>query len=412
MSAALAVALFLSAQPEAIRFPQAVDRSLKDTPAMRIAELDVDRALALVGEARAPSLPTLYASGSFTHLDHERVVGTNVAIPRDSVNATLTLSVPLIAPNRWAVWWRAYQSAVAQRATSDDVRRQVALFGARSWLTVLGQKRVLAAAVLARDTSKAHLDFAKQRRQGGVGNRLDEVRAAQELAVAQTQLENAAAGLVRVQEALGVAIGADVALDAVDEEPDLGLLRSESDALNGVPTRLDVKAAQVRDDVAKAQTRVDWADYLPILALLAQPIYQNPPLLTQPLNGWQVQAVLTLPLYDGSLRYEQAKERRAVAKQTDAQLEQTLRQAKSEVRGAFDVLTHTDDALKAARDAAVSAKEALELATLAYAGGIGTNLDVIDAERRFRDAETAAAVAEDASRQARLDLLAAAGRFP
>jgi outer membrane protein TolC len=40
------------------------------------------------------------------------------------------------------------------------------------------------------------------------------------------------------------------------------------------------------------------------------------------------------------------------------------------------------------------------------------HLEVIDAERQARDAETQAAIAEDAAREARLDLLAAAGRFP
>src|SRR6185295_6251874 len=143
----------------------------------------------------------------------------------------------------------------------------------------------------------------------------------------------------------------------------------------------------------------DWADYLPILTLLGQPIVQDPPTLTQPLTGAQAQVVLTLPLYDGSLRYAQARERDAIAGEAAAQLEQSLRQARSEARSAFDVLEHTDAGLKAARDAAVSAQQALELANIAYAGGIGTNLDVIDAERRFRDAEVSVAVAEDASRQ-------------
>jgi hypothetical protein len=38
--------------------------------------------------------------------------------------------------------------------------------------------------------------------------------------------------------------------------------------------------------------------------------------------------------------------------------------------------------------------------------------EVIDAARQARDAETQAAVSEDAAREARLDLLAATGRFP
>jgi outer membrane protein TolC len=41
-----------------------------------------------------------------------------------------------------------------------------------------------------------------------------------------------------------------------------------------------------------------------------------------------------------------------------------------------------------------------------------TNIEVIDAERRARDAQTTAVIADDTARQARLDLLAATGRFP
>ena len=54
----------------------------------------------------------------------------------------------------------------------------------------------------------------------------------------------------------------------------------------------------------------------------------------------------------------------------------------------------------------------VELAELSYRAGATSNIEVVDAERRAREAETAYAVAEDASRQARLDLLAACGRFP
>ena len=73
------------------------------------------------------------------------------------------------------------------------------------------------------------------------------------------------------------------------------------------------------------------------------------------------------------------------------------------MRIAFEAVQRADDAL---------AQEALELSQLAYRAGATTNIDVIDAERRALDAETDAAVAEDSSRQARLDLLAASGRFP
>ena len=75
-------------------------------------------------------------------------------------------------------------------------------------------------------------------------------------------------------------------------------------------------------------------------------------------------------------------------------------------------MRRNDLALQASREAARLAEEALQMTTTAYRAGATNELDVLDAERRFRDAQTAAATAEDNARQARIDLLAATGRFP
>jgi outer membrane protein TolC len=54
----------------------------------------------------------------------------------------------------------------------------------------------------------------------------------------------------------------------------------------------------------------------------------------------------------------------------------------------------------------------LQITTTAFEVGATTNLEVIDAQRSARDAETIATLAEDAVRRAHLDLLVALGRFP
>jgi outer membrane protein TolC len=121
---------------------------------------------------------------------------------------------------------------------------------------------------------------------------------------------------------------------------------------------------------------------------------------------------LSVPFYDGGLRYGQAKERAALRSEAEAGLQGTLRQARSDVRTAFEEVRRADAALRAAQQAARLAESGLQLAEIAYRAGALTNIEVIDAERTARDAETAVAVAEDGARQARLDLLAASGRFP
>lgn len=54
----------------------------------------------------------------------------------------------------------------------------------------------------------------------------------------------------------------------------------------------------------------------------------------------------------------------------------------------------------------------MQITDVAFREGATTNIEAIDAQRRARDAETAAVIAEDAARQARLELLVATGRFP
>lgn len=88
------------------------------------------------------------------------------------------------------------------------------------------------------------------------------------------------------------------------------------------------------------------------------------------------------------------------------------RQAQSEVRTAREAVAATGRALESARAAAEQANEVLRITDVAFREGATTNIEVLDAQPRVRDAETAAAIAEDALRRARLDLLVALGRFP
>jgi outer membrane protein TolC len=176
--------------------------------------------------------------------------------------------------------------------------------------------------------------------------------------------------------------------------------------------RADVQLRQRAAEASDRTVRHAFADYLPTLRLLATPFYQNPATPTIPDTGWQVTLAASLPLYDGGLRYGLQNERKARARQSHLHVEATLRQARSEVRDAFEEVRRADVTLDQARQSTAFARQALQLADLAYRNGTTTNLDVIDAQRRARDADTEVAVAEDSARQGRLDLLAATGHFP
>jgi outer membrane protein TolC len=407
----LPVAPAPSAAGGSISLADAVRRATTQNPAMAIALEEIHRAEALTQEARAGWFPTLTGNGVFTRLDSERDLSGRTLTPVNQLTANLSLNVPIVATKQWFLHSRAKENVDITRTSAVDTRRTLAVAAARTYLTVIAQHRVLESAQRAFINAKAHEDYAKSRFTGGVGNRLDSVRASEERATADARVKTQLVALARAEEALGVVVGSDLALDAA-EEPWLQAPTDVSHAIDQAATRPDVVAQRQRIASAHNAVRESWYDYVPVLAGVAAPFYTDPATSTLPQTGWQAQLILAIPFYDGGFRYGAREERLSLEAEAKSKLDQALRQLRSDVRIAFDAVRLADEALAGAREAAQLSREARELAELAYRAGASTNIEVIDAERNAVDTEISAAVAEDAARQARLDLLDATGRFP
>jgi len=396
--------------PPTMALKDAIGTALARNPTAIIAYAEIRRAQAIVDQVRAAALPTLYGTGVYTKLDSPRTYQGLVQVPGSALQASALLTVPLIVPKPWAQWSQATDQVDLSRASAEDTRRTVAVAVARAYLAIVAQKRVIDAAVRARDTDKAHYEYSRQRFQGGVGNRIDEVRANQQLASDEANVQQQYSNLARDREALGVLVGVGGPVDT--GEPVLRAPVTPEQAMTEAEHRSDVRAAGARVHATQHVVSDSWTDYSPFLTGNFEPFYQDPATVTYPTTGWQAQLILTIPFYDGGLRYGQHREQTVARDEAQAQLDATLRQARSDVRTAFEELKRADASLAAARDAAILAHTGLELANIAYRAGASTNIEVIDAERTARDAELAVAVAEDGAREARVDLLAATGRFP
>jgi len=389
----------------------AIAAALAKNPTYANALLEVRRADAVVSETKAAWMPTVYGYGSATHLDGNRVESGNVILAQNELSANVTVTVPLVMTRQWLTTEESRMGADATRATSGDVRRLVAYATGQAYLAVYAQKLVIDVDERSRDTARSHAAYAHQRYAGGVGNRIDEVRAVQETATDDALVQQAYAQLTSDREALGMLVGAEGPLDTA-EEPTLAEPPSLHEALGLAGLRSDVVALDLRSQAARKTADDDWSDYAPYLAGVAQPFYQNPATPTLPLSGYSLALLLTVPLYDGGLRDGQHQERSALRDEASVAYDAGLRQARSDVRAAFEAMRRADDALRSARDAARLAREALDLANIAYRGGATTNIEVIDAERQARDAATDAELAADTARQARLTMLTATDRFP
>jgi outer membrane protein TolC len=335
-----------------------------------------------------------------------------VLAAQDQVYGSVNLVVPLLALGRWAAHRHAGTDVEVARRGADDVARQLTTAVAHTFVATRTERRVVEIAERALATADAHYAFAHRRLLGRYGSRLDDLRAAQETASTAAALEDARGRLFRLQETLGALVGVGRALDPVDD-PELPEIATDQASLaQAVRARSDVRLAARRLEAAQQVVGDDWLDHAPVLLGTVQQLMQKPGTLTQPSRGWQAQLVLSLPLFEGGLRVATSREHRALRDRRQAELEALLLAAGADARAAAGEVTHARAARVSAERAARLAEEALSLAVLAYREGATTNLEVIDAERRARDAATASAVAQETFHRALLDLLTATGRFP
>ena len=137
-----------------------------------------------------------------------------------------------------------------------------------------------------------------------------------------------------------------------------------------------------------------------------------PSTLFQPTFSWRAEIVATIPVFDFGVRSAQKAQRQVGLDTVKIAEDAALRQARSDVRTARDTLDAAERALGFARDAATQAHQVVDMVLVSFRVGASTNIEVIDAQRVARDADTAVALADHDVRQARLNLLVALGLFP
>ena len=224
-------------------------------------------------------------------------------------------------------------------------------------------------------------------------------------------MEGAGLAIRRAQEALGVLIASERPVDAAAEP--VFALPADADAdAELVRNRQDVQVIVARQSAAARVAGDAWKDRLPSATALVTPQLLAPAGLFADPRSWRASVVFSVPIFDSGQRQGRARERQLLVDVVGLERQQAERQAASEIRAARDAIRATERAGEYARLAAQQANEVLQITDVAFREGATTNIEVIDAQRRARDAETAAAMADDAARHARLELLVASGRFP
>jgi outer membrane protein TolC len=395
---------------ERITFEEAIRRAVEKNPGVDEAAQAILRAEALLQQANVVRQPTLSATATTTVLDSERGFDEFVTQPRTQTLLGGSIAYPVLASARWAQRAQAEDQIRVARLGVTETRRQIALATAQAYLGVIAQQRQVEVNERARENASAHVEYARARLQGGVGSRLNELRAAQELSTDDVFLESARLALRRAQEALGVLVATDAPVDAA-AEPALEVAAVPGDQ-SWLTQRADVQLFTAQIAAADRVYRDSWRDWVPNATVSFEPQALAPAGLFAPSRSWRALLFVDVPIFDGGSRRVAKRQREIAVETARIQLTDVELRARSELRAAQAAVESTQRALEHARLAAQHAAEVLKITDVAFRAGATTNIELIDAQRGSRDADTAAAQAEDRVRQARLDLLVALGRFP
>ncbi len=406
---------FIASWDEAERLLRA--RSLD----LRSAYDDIRRAEADSRTALAAVLPTLSASGTATHTILDLPKRSSVAVVDQTGNLTTTsggsntysasvrASISLINFQAWHQIGSARAGEDVARLSYEDLERTTAAGLATAIAQNVTAERVSELGRVGLRNALERLALTEAKERTGTATGLDIVRARQDVASARSSLVNSDEALRKSRESLGLAVGYT---DPIGVLPSTDLSSIERSALKScrpIPDlehRPDVLATSKNVEIAKRRaTEVDLG-FLPTLSA-GSTLGTS---FTDASNSeahttWNIQAILTVPLWDGGARYGARRSAAAAADQSAASLEALRRNSTVglvQARRSVDVAEESRHVAQESRDLAY---EVDRLTRLAYQTGKGTSLDLVTSAAALRQAEVNLAVAELGLVQARLDNL-------
>lgn len=332
------------------------------------------------------------------------VQGRKAAVP--TAVAGITLNQTLL--DFGALRGLSSSSANKQSAEAnlEDVRRRTTQGLARALVAVVAAERAAELNRLGLRQALERAALTQRTFELGAGTQLDVIRGQQDVAVARGALISGDEQLRRTREALGLALGLPTEVGVQQGFNLDGLLaetRAQCKELQPGELRADIRSANAQVESAAQSRAQAAAGYLPTLGLAsgAYAVATDPP--GARVTTWSIQAVLTVPIWEGGLRNGLIFERRGLETQAEQSAENVRRGEEIEKSRAQRGVDVADQLMRNAKDARDLAQRLDELTRKSFEIGRSTSLELVQSAVLLRQAELTLALREFELVQARLD---------
>jgi outer membrane protein TolC len=360
----------------------------------RVAQGTLARAESQAGASWSGLLPSLVASGAWTHnqfdavLEQPRGDGTTrtvTIVPKNQFDATLRAELPLLNAQGWLSAAAAVSAVDGARARAQASWAVLQRQAVAAYAAAAGAQQVLRVAQHSTEVAIASLKQAQQRQAAGVANELETVRAEAEVERARQAEADAQALVATSSRALHSLTGL---------EPTLPLTMPEDDLHAELPLAALEPKAELLPSVAAAKHEADSATRTQVAAgLLLVPTVTAQ--FTQRLTnatGFQDAAAVYNAGVGFAWRLDAAgisgwRTQAATAQVSQLSAERARQQALDQVHSDWHQVKAAVEKMKSGQAQLVAALRAQLLAKERYQAGVATQLDVIQANRDVFSAE-------------------------
>jgi outer membrane protein TolC len=380
------------------------------TTDLKIAVAEVERAAGLTRQALGRVLPTLDATASVTQplvtsvtptpVPNPANPATNIIVgvegPQRSADAALVGRVPLLAPRGWYAVGTGRRVENTARLRVDEQRRLVLANVADAIVSVVTAERVSEIRRVGLRSSLERYELMSRRLRLESGTKLDVVRAEQDVTLARNEVLTANESLLSAREALGLALGMQ---EPYGVPPNFSLAELEKSARDACGTgspdsRSDVLAARSDLEVAERGVTDAKLAYSPTADLRSTASVSTDPLLRGKHYYWDIQATLSIPIFDGGVRYGEARTARASVEQSKARLDVAKRGANVEAAQSARKVEVAEQARVLSERSRDLAKETARLSQVSFDAGSSTSFELVESAQQLREAELNLALRE------------------
>ena len=368
----------------ALNLQEIVNFALCNNPQTRVAWANSRVQAAQIGVGKSAYLPTVSLNAA-----DNRTSGTNPGVDQRSVGVTFSYLLYDFG-SRSASLENSRQLLAAAIATQDSTVQSVFLAAVQDYYQVQADSAALDSAQESERAARESFDAAEARYKAGSATPADKLQAQTAYSQATLNRITADGNLRNAQGMLANMIGLDANRSVVlipantaaipeNFEGDIATLIEQARQY-----RPDLQSAAAQVKAAEANADAARASGWPTISLTASSNHYNYSGLDS--NGSSVGINLSVPLFSGFSTTYQVRSAEAQVDAKSAQLEQVHLQVALDVWTAYQNLTTATQSLRTSAVLLDSAQQSAQVALGRYKAGVGSILDVLNAQSALASA--------------------------